>query len=85
MTLSNHIILKSLNEETKSSSGDKYETSRAMIQIEREKNSRQIKEIGNLKKQLLSIKSIKVNNSKVSQGSIDLFHYQPILHQVLHH
>jgi transcription elongation GreA/GreB family factor len=41
-----------------------------MIQIEREKNSRQIKEIENLKKQLLSIKSIKVNNSKVSQGSI---------------
>jgi len=63
-------LLKSLNEETKSSSGDKYETSRAMIQIEREKNSKQIKEIENLKKQLLLIKSIKVNNSKVSQGSI---------------
>lgn len=63
-------LFKSLNEETKSSAGDKHETTRAMIQIEREKNSKQIKEIENLKKQLLSIKSIKVNNSKVSQGSI---------------
>lgn len=63
-------LFKSLNEETKSSAGDKHETTRAMIQIEREKNSKQIKEIENLKKQLLLIKSIKVNNSKVSQGSI---------------
>ena len=49
-------LLKSLNEETKSSSGDKYETSRAMIQIEREKNSKQIKEIENLKKKNLETK-----------------------------
>ena len=38
-------LLKSLNEETKSSAGDKHETTRAMIQIEREKNSHRIKEI----------------------------------------
>ena len=63
-------LFKSLNEETKSSAGDKHETTRAMIQIEREKNSKRIKEIENSKKQLIVIKSVQLNNLKVSQGSI---------------
>ena len=63
-------LFKSLNEETKSSAGDKHETTRAMIQIEREKNSKSIKEIENSKKQLIVIKSVQLNNLKVSPGSI---------------
>ena len=63
-------LFKSLNEETKSSAGDKHETTRAMIQIEREKNSKRIKEIENSKKQLIVIKSVQLNNLKVSTGSI---------------
>jgi transcription elongation GreA/GreB family factor len=63
-------LFKSLNEETKSSAGDKHETTRAMIQIEREKNSKRIKEIENSKKQLIVIKSVQLNNLKVSPGSI---------------
>ena len=65
-------LLISLNEETKNSAGDKHETTRAMIQIEREKNSKRIKEIENLKKQLIIIKSVQSDNSKVSPGSIIL-------------
>ena len=65
-------LLISLNEETKNSAGDKHETTRAMIQIEREKNSKRIKEIENLKKQLIVIKSVQSDNSKVSPGSIIL-------------
>ena len=52
-------LFKSLNEETKSSAGDKHETTRAMIQIEREKNSNRIKEIERLKKNLVLVKSVK--------------------------
>ena len=63
-------LFKSLNEETKSSAGDKHETTRAMIQIEREKNSKRIKEIENSKKQLIVIKSVQLDNLKVSPGSI---------------
>ena len=63
-------LFKSLNEETKSSAGDKHVTTRAMIQIEREKNSKRIKEIENSKKQLIVIKSVQLNNLKVSPGSI---------------
>jgi transcription elongation GreA/GreB family factor len=65
-------LFKSLNEETKSSAGDKHETTRAMIQIEREKNSKRIKEIENSKKQLIVIKSVQSDNLKVSPGSIIL-------------
>ena len=49
-------LFKSLNEETKSSAGDKHETTRAMIQIEREKNSNRIKEIESVKKKSCSSK-----------------------------
>ena len=44
------LLYESLNSETKSSAGDKHETTRAMIQIEREKNSNRIKEIESVKK-----------------------------------
>ena len=63
-------LFKSLNEETKSSAGDKHETTRAMIQIEREKNSNRIKEIERLKKNLVLVKSVKPNNLNVKIGSI---------------
>jgi transcription elongation GreA/GreB family factor len=63
-------LFKSLNEETKSSAGDKHETTRAMIQIEREKNSNRIKEIERLKKNLVLVKSVKPNNLDVKIGSI---------------
>ena len=42
----------SANEETKSSAGDKYETARAMAQLEIEKNTRQLAEAGKLKRLL---------------------------------
>ncbi len=63
-------LLKSLNEETKSSAGNKHETTRAMIQIEREKNSHRIKEIEVLKKNLVLVKSIKPSETDVKIGSI---------------
>lgn len=42
----------SANEETKSSVGDKYETGRAMVQLEIEKNSTQLAEVIKLKQTL---------------------------------
>ena len=63
-------LFKSLNEETKSSAGDKHETTRAMIQIEREKNSNRVKEIESLKKNLVLVKSIEPSNISVKIGSI---------------
>ena len=38
-----HELYESLNSETKSSAGDKHETGRAMIQLDREKTGYQIK------------------------------------------
>ena len=61
-------LFKSLNEETKSSAGDKHETNRAMIQIEREKNSNRIKEIERLNKILVLVKSVIPNNLDVKLG-----------------
>lgn len=61
-------LVESLKKETKNSSGDKHETTRAMIQIEREQNGKRIKEIEILKKQLLTIKSIKNNKKKLVLG-----------------
>lgn len=40
------------NDETKSSAGDKYETGRAMMQLEIEKNSAQLAEVMKLRRQL---------------------------------
>ena len=46
---------QSANEETKSSSGDKYETGRAMAQLEIEKNAQQLAEALKLKRTLEQI------------------------------
>jgi transcription elongation GreA/GreB family factor len=43
------------NDETKSSAGDKHETGRAMMQLEQEKNTKQLEETLILKKQLHKI------------------------------
>lgn len=45
----------SANEETKSSAGDKYETGRAMAQLEIEKNTKQLAEAERLQAMLLAI------------------------------
>ncbi len=55
-------IQESLTAETKSSAGDKHETGRAMLQLEREKVGHQLSEIQKLN-QLLS----KIDVSKISQ------------------
>ncbi len=59
----------SANEETKSSAGDKYETARAMAQLEIEKNTRQLAEAGKLKR-LLSEFSAATESSKAQLGSL---------------
>jgi transcription elongation GreA/GreB family factor len=45
-------VTESGNDETKSSAGDKHETGRAMMQLEQEKNSKQLRETLELKKSL---------------------------------
>lgn len=59
----------SANEETKSSAGDKYETGRAMMQLEIEKNSTQLAESLKLKRALLEIKP-EQSASSVQHGSL---------------
>ncbi|WP_425076339.1 3-oxoacyl-ACP synthase [Psychroserpens sp. S379A] len=62
-------IQVSLNSETKSSAGDKHETGRAMLQLEREKAGQQLAEIQKLNQVLLKIET--ANRSKsVSLGSV---------------
>ena len=60
---------ESANEETKSSSGDKYETGRAMAQLEIEKNSLQLSESLKLKSALDQIKIDKASSS-IQPGSL---------------
>lgn len=57
------------NAEEKSSAGDKYETTRAMMQIERDKAAEQMEEGLKLKRMAESIKP-QINNSKIGLGSI---------------
>lgn len=57
------------NEETKSSSGDKYETGRAMMQLEIEKNRMQLAEAFKLKRTLDQIKIDRVAR-KAQSGSL---------------
>jgi transcription elongation GreA/GreB family factor len=59
----------SANEETKSSSGDKYETGRAMAQLEIEKINTQLNESKKLKQNLLQLESVTANE-KVQPGSL---------------
>ena len=55
-------IQESLTSETKSSAGDKHETGRAMLQLEREKVGNQLAEIQKIKETLS-----KINISKTSE------------------
>ena len=59
----------SLLSETKSSAGDKHETGRAMVQLEREKAGRQLAEINKLRTTLSQL-NIDNTPSHVSLGSI---------------
>lgn len=59
----------SANEETKSSSGDKYETGRAMAQLEIEKNSIQLAESMRLKQVLEQISADR-ETENVQTGSV---------------
>lgn len=60
---------ESANQETKSSSGDKYETGRAMAQLEIEKNTQQLSEALKLKNTLDQIR-IDVTATAVTSGSL---------------
>jgi transcription elongation GreA/GreB family factor len=63
------IAQASANEEIKSSTGDKYETGRAMMQLEVEQNTTQLAEASKLKAILLQIKTDQVTDS-IQNGSI---------------
>lgn len=57
------------NDETKSSAGDKHETGRAMMQLEQEKNGKQLQEVRELQKLFEKINpSHKIN--KVELGAL---------------
>ena len=60
---------RSANEETKSSSGDKYETGRAMMQLDIEKNAHQLSESLKLKRTLDQMR-LDGPYSSVGQGSL---------------
>lgn len=60
---------ESANNETKSSAGDKFETGRAMMQMERDKNARQLSEAKKLQMFLNQIKPDRVFD-KVAFGSV---------------
>jgi len=57
------------NQEEKSSAGDKYETTRAMMQIEKDKNAKQLEETIKLKKALSQINP-HATSDKVELGSL---------------
>lgn len=59
----------SANNETKSSAGDKFETGRAMMHIERDKNAQQLSEARKLELFLSQIKADKVFD-RVAFGSV---------------
>ncbi len=62
-------IENSLLSETKSSAGDKHETGRAMLQLEREKSGNQLADIQKLKESFSKIDVYK-NSETVGLGSI---------------
>lgn len=64
-----HLAQASANEETKSSSGDKFETGRAMAQLEIENNSKQLAEANKLKQTLDHIQ-IEQSGNQVQLGSL---------------
>ena len=62
---------ESANQDSKSSMGDKYETGRAMAQLEIEKNTIQLAEAIKMKKQLETIPKEQFGN-KIKNGSLVL-------------
>ena len=64
-----HVAQTSANEETKSSAGDKYETGRAMMQLEVEQNAQQLAEALKLKQALDQINPT-LATSSAQQGSL---------------
>lgn len=62
-------IQESLTSETKSSAGDKHETGRAMLQLEREKAGHQLAEIEK-QKQILQKINVEAKHQKVALGSV---------------
>ncbi len=62
------------NNETKSSAGDKYETGRAMMHAERDKNAQQLSEAMKIKMQLDRLKKA-VHSENVSFGSVVITTY----------
>ena len=62
-------IQESLQSETKSSAGDKHETGRAMLQLEREKAGNQLAEIEKTN-ELLSKVSIEKTSNTIGLGSV---------------
>ena len=66
-TISN--IQSALQNETKSTAGDKHETGRAMLQLEREKAGRQLAEIQKIIETLQKI-NIKTEHDIIAMGSI---------------
>jgi len=67
-----HIITETqlaANNETKSSSGDKHETGRAMAQLETEKLTAQLSELRNIKQSLTQINPA-ITGNKVVLGSL---------------
>lgn len=67
MTISD--IQNSLQSETKSSAGDKHETGRAMLQLEREKAGHQLAEVQKLNEILQKIK-LEIHHESVALGSV---------------
>lgn len=62
-------IQESLTSETKSSAGDKHETGRAMLQLEREKAGHQLAEIEK-QKQILQKINVESKHQKAALGSV---------------
>jgi transcription elongation GreA/GreB family factor len=58
-----------LNDDSKSSAGDKHETSRAMVQLEQEKLSSQLENLTKLRQLLKSI-SLEKKHTTIQQGSL---------------
>jgi len=64
-------LKQSLQSETKSSAGDKHETGRAMVQLEREKAGNQLAEIQKTQ-ELLSKINVENNSKAIGLGSVVL-------------
>lgn len=62
-------IQESLTSETKSSAGDKHETGRAMLQLEREKAGNQLAEIQKIK-EILSKVDVSKTSKSIGLGSV---------------